>query len=61
MILKNSKRLKNLEKQMHQAESYQGWKDAAVEHDEITGRQRWKQVDQTSLYDYAQIRIRVDR
>lgn len=54
-------KLKELEKQMAQATSYGQWHAVASQHDELSGRQRWKQVDQTSLYDHVAIRTRLDR
>jgi NTE family protein len=59
--VKNSRKLKKLEKQMHSATSYDEWRELAKEHDELSGQRRWREVDQTSLYDYAQIRLRLDR
>jgi NTE family protein len=59
--VKNSRKLKKLEKTMHRATSYEEWRAAAIEHDEISGQKRWREVDQTSLYDYGQIRLRLDR
>ncbi|MDZ7782194.1 MAG: DUF3336 domain-containing protein [Halioglobus sp.] len=56
-----SRKLKRLEKQMDQATSYEEWVAAALEHDELSGMKRWRNVDQTSLYDYTQIRLRLDR
>ena len=60
MALK-SRRLKKLERQMRDAESYEDWLTLAAEHDEATGMKRWREVDQTKLYDYASIRRRLDR
>ncbi len=59
--MKNSRKLKKLEKVMHRATSYEEWREAAIEHDELSGQKRWREVDQTSLYDYGQIRLRLDR
>ncbi len=56
-----SKKLKQLQKQMDTASSYEDWKEAAIAHDELSGARRWRQVDQTAQYDYAQIRLRLDR
>jgi NTE family protein len=53
--------LKKLEKVMARATSYGEWRQAAVDHDELSGQKRWRDVDQTSLYDYTQIRLRLDR
>ncbi|NND67352.1 MAG: DUF3336 domain-containing protein [Halioglobus sp.] len=59
--VKNSRRLSKLEKRMDHADSYADWAEAAQEHDELTGQKRWREVDQTSQYDYAEIRLRLDR
>tara|TARA_R110001592_G_scaffold363248_6_gene682329 strand:+ start:23434 stop:25080 length:1647 start_codon:yes stop_codon:yes gene_type:complete len=56
-----SRKLKKLERTMSKSRSYDEWREAAVEHDEISGARRWREVDQTSQYDYAQIRLRLDR
>ena len=59
--MRKSTRLKKLQKQMATAESYEQWQLLAVEHDELSGARRWRQVDQSTQYDYAQIRLRLDR
>jgi len=59
--VKNSRKLKKLEKQMDNCTTYEAWHEAAIEHDELSGQKRWREVDQTSLYDYSQIRLRLDR
>lgn len=56
-----TRRLKEFEKQMNRADNYADWRDAAIAHDEISGMQRWRQIDQTRLYDYGQIRLRLDK
>lgn len=57
----NSRKLKKLERTMNKSRSYEEWRDAAIEHDEVSGKRRWREVDQTTQYDYAQIRLRLDR
>lgn len=57
----NGRKLKKVEKRMQLADRYDEWYEAAQEHDELTGQKRWREVDQTSQYDYAQIRLRLDR
>jgi len=59
-VLKN-RRLKKLQKQLNRVESYAEWLEVAREHDEVSGMQRWREVDQTALYDYNSIRRRLDR
>ena len=57
----NSRKLKKLEKQMNKCTTYEAWCELAVQHDELSGQKRWREVDQTSQYDYSQIRLRLDR
>ncbi len=59
--VRKSRKLKSLEKQMYTADNYDQWCQAAVEHDELSGAKRWREVDHTSMYDYSQIRLRLDR
>ncbi|WOJ96160.1 DUF3336 domain-containing protein [Congregibacter brevis] len=46
---------------MDAALSYEDWSEAAQQHDEVSGAKRWRNVDQSRQYDYAQIRLRLDR
>ena len=57
----SSRKLKKLERKMDNTRSYEEWCEAAIAHDEISGKRRWRDVDQTSQYDYSQIRLRLDR
>ncbi|MCB1703804.1 MAG: DUF3336 domain-containing protein [Halioglobus sp.] len=59
--LRNARKLKNLQKRMDNATSYEEWAEAAQGHDELSGEKRWRQVDHTRQYDYAQIRLRLDK
>ncbi len=59
--MRKGKRLKQLERQMDQCRDYGEWSQAAQEHDQLTGQKRWREVDQSTQYDYAQIRLRLDR
>ncbi len=54
-------RLRKLEKQLAEAPSYAEWIDLALEHDRVSGKQHWRQIDQTPLYDFNSIRGRLDR
>jgi len=58
--VKSGKRLNELQQRMDKCHSYEEWQEAAIEHDELSGAGRWRKVDQTSQYDYAQIRTRLD-
>ena len=53
-------RLKKLEVVMDEAASYEEWKLAAIEHDEESGAARWKDIDQSTRYDFISIRARLD-
>ena len=44
---------------MEKASCYEEWKEAAIAHDKKSGLDRWKAADQTHLYDYASIRLRL--
>ena len=59
--MKNSRKLKRLEKLMAKCDSYETWRQAAMDHDDLSGQKRWREVDQTTQYDYSQIRLRLDR
>lgn len=57
----NARKLKNIQKQMDRATTYKQWSEGAQAHDELSGQKRWRGVDQTSQYDYSQIRLRLDK
>ncbi|WP_439100984.1 DUF3336 domain-containing protein [Congregibacter sp.] len=57
----SSRKLKKIEKTMDGALTYEEWAEAAQQHDEVSGAKRWRNVDQSRQYDYAQIRLRLDR
>ncbi|MFU8765095.1 MAG: patatin-like phospholipase family protein, partial [Haliea sp.] len=59
--MRTSRKLALLERQMAECNTYDEWREAALEHDELSGMRRWREVDQTRQYDYSQIRLRLDR
>lgn len=59
--MRTKKKLKRLEEAMAKASSYDQWRSAALEHDELSGMAEWREVEHTDLYDHAQIRLRLDR
>jgi TAG lipase/steryl ester hydrolase/phospholipase A2/LPA acyltransferase len=59
--VRNGRKLKKLESRMAAAENYVDWTEAAQEHDQLTGQKRWRDVDQSTQYDYNEIRLRLDR
>lgn len=50
-----------LRQRMREAKDYPSWSFAAKALDEHTGRARWKDRDETNLYDHATLRARVDQ
>ena len=60
-ILSVKKQLKSLEQTLAHAHDYDEWFSAAQQHDELSGMADWREVEHTDLYDYAQIRMRLDR
>ncbi|MEZ5501205.1 MAG: DUF3336 domain-containing protein [Halioglobus sp.] len=52
--------LDELEHRMAGAANYDEWCEAAQAHDRLSGAEEWKRRDRTRLYDYAQIRLRLD-
>lgn len=59
--MKNARTLRKLQAKMDKSHSYEEWSESAISHDELSGNKRWRQIDHTSQYDYAQIRLRLDR
>lgn len=57
---KKQSKLKALEKAMDSATSYEKWKEAATEHDKVSGKTLWKRQDHSDLFDYLEIRSRLD-
>jgi len=53
--------IKKREAAMARASSYQEWQEAAQAHDDQSGLNRWKLLDQSQQYDYVSIRVRLDR
>ncbi|MFT7403073.1 DUF3336 domain-containing protein [Zhongshania sp.] len=53
--------MKKLENKLQLASSFEEWKALAKEHDRCSGKEHWKKIDKTSLYDYASIRSRLER
>lgn len=50
---------KKLERKMAKAGSYDEWKELAIEHDERSGANEWKQIEKSRLYDNDTIRDRM--
>lgn len=53
--------LKQLDKQLRQADSYSEWKEIAQEHDRLSGAIAWKHIDRSPFYDYEMIRNRLQQ
>lgn len=54
------RRLADIERQLAQAITYADWKDAALEHDRVSGMADWKLSEASTSYDHADIRARLD-
>jgi TAG lipase/steryl ester hydrolase/phospholipase A2/LPA acyltransferase len=53
--------LRQLNRRMAAATDYEAWLNSAIEHDRISGMQKWRQKEDSSQYDSAEIRIRYDK
>lgn len=53
--------LQRIERLMQSASSYEEWRDLGHQHDEKSGAASWKETEASSLYDYGNIRTRLDR
>lgn len=53
--------LRQINKRMEAARDYRSWLNAAIEHDNLSGMQKWREKEDSSVYDSAEIRIRYDR
>ncbi len=51
--------LKKAQQLMDEATSYEEWKDAARDHDALSGAEEWKKREHSGRYDYATIRERL--
>ncbi|MEM8496600.1 MAG: DUF3336 domain-containing protein [Pseudomonadota bacterium] len=58
MLINGNYRLK---RSLRLADSHEEWKTAALNYDRYNGLDRWRKKDATKQYDYASIRIRLDR
>jgi NTE family protein len=58
---RKSRAVRELEQEMAQASSYSEWLELAARHDRETGGDRWRSREESSLYDHASIRKRVER
>lgn len=61
MIKTRRSKLRACEREMRNAQTYEAWSEAARAHDDLSGMTRWKQMDQTHMYDHVAIRTRLDR
>ncbi len=56
-----SKKLEQQQALLDNASSYDEWREAAEVYDVMSGESRWRQTEQTLLYDHTQIRQRLDK
>ncbi|MEO1260318.1 MAG: DUF3336 domain-containing protein [Bacteroidota bacterium] len=53
-------RLSKIKKKLAKAASYEEWKTLALQHDEVSGMEAWKQVNHSDLYDNDEIYLRLE-
>lgn len=53
--------LDKLEKRINNAKNYDEWKMLAIRHDELSGMGKWKEREDSNLYDSGSIRRRLER
>ena len=58
---KQRKQLESIQREMNSARDYSQWQLLAGQHDQCSGAELWRNADQTSLYDFAAIRSRLER
>ncbi|PKM22850.1 MAG: DUF3336 domain-containing protein [Gammaproteobacteria bacterium HGW-Gammaproteobacteria-14] len=51
--------LRQLEKAIDHASSYEEWREASTEHDRLSGAAQWQELDRSPFYDYELIRNRL--
>lgn len=52
--------LKALDQNIKNAETYEAWREACLEHDRVSGAEEWKEDDKSPYYDYTLIRMRLN-
>jgi predicted acylesterase/phospholipase RssA len=52
--------LSSLERRIKQAGSYAEWRDLAEQHDEHSGKAKWRANSESTLFDYKNIEYRLD-
>lgn len=51
---------KQIKRELDKASSYEEWKALAIAHDQQSGMQHWREREESKIYDYAEIRHRLD-
>lgn len=51
--------LKQISRAIDNAQNYQEWREASLEHDRLSGADEWKDIDRSPYYDYELIRNRL--
>lgn len=53
-------KLKRLHRQLERANNYEEWKELAIALDQLSGDEAWKEQESSNMYDYAEIKLRLD-
>ncbi len=59
ILKRESRALRDLERRMSQALSYDEWLELAALHDQETGSDQWREEDESPLYDHGSIKTRL--
>lgn len=59
-ISENGRGLRKIERNLATARHYETWYANALQYDQLSDRNAWKQRDETTLYDFADVRERHD-
>jgi TAG lipase/steryl ester hydrolase/phospholipase A2/LPA acyltransferase len=60
LSISSSISLTRLERKMRGANSYADWKQAALQHDSVSGLEAWRHKEVSNSYDHLNIRTRID-
>ena len=53
-------KVRKVQRELARTEDYESWLDLAERHDEVSGFKRWRDLEESSLYGYNEIRERHD-
>ncbi|NRA41266.1 MAG: DUF3336 domain-containing protein, partial [Pseudomonadales bacterium] len=57
----SARKLKQLQRDLDHANSYEDWRELALEFDQVSGLEEWKQRQASEIYDHHLIRSRLNK